>query len=89
MKKITDRQLKAWGRAYRKGRPMPLKAEIAELNYIIDNIDKFLEEWKAHQKKYMSFKNYLKIEIGMWEVKYGFYRRMKLKWNSLKKKITS
>lgn len=79
MSKITVTQLKKWGKAYQKGRPVPLKAQLAQLEYIIENLDTFLKAWEKCKDKDMSFKNYIGIELGMWEVKYGFYRKFNLK----------
>jgi hypothetical protein len=74
MKKVSSKQLRKWGKAYQKGKPMPLRAEFEELNSIIEDIDKLLKAWEKNHKKDMSFGNFLGIHRGMWEATYGFYR---------------
>ena len=78
MKKITKKQLKAWGKAYQKGRPMPLRAQVEQMSYLIEHANELLETWEEHSKKYMSFGGFLRLQKGMWEIQYGFYREWKL-----------
>lgn len=62
------------GKKYQKTGIYPAKAVKAEYDYVMENSDKLLKDYIRYAINDMSFRDYIGIQIGLWQIKYGFYR---------------
>ncbi len=64
--------LKRLAKTYRKTKVYPLKAKIAEYEYLLSQFDSIEKEMR-HDLNTLSLKTLVDITIGMWQAHHKFY----------------